>query len=90
MALNEADKESFDKIREKHEAKRIKAKEKLEEKKEAGELPKFLIEREPTGLLRVRFEKGGRLPDRLNMAFTSHVALKNAVVSQYGTDEPIR
>lgn len=90
MAFANSDKETFDKIREKHAAKREKAKEKLEEKKESGELPKLLIEREPTGLIRVRFEKGGRLPDRLQTAFTSTLALKNAVISQYGTDEPLR
>ena len=90
MAFSNSDKETMDAIREKSAARKEKAKEKLEEKKVSGELPKLLVERTNTGLLTVRYEKGGRLPDILQTTFTSHLALKNAVMAQYGTDEPIR
>jgi hypothetical protein len=75
-------------VREKHAAKQEAAKQKYEAHKSAvanGD-KKLLIERMPDGLMYVKFEGGGQLPDILKGKFTSLERIKQLVVAKYGDE----
>ena len=80
--------EIIDRVREKHKAKQEARKEKYEEHKaavESGE-KKLIVEKLPTGLLTVKFEGGGMLPEVLKGKFTSIERIRQLVIAKYGDE----
>jgi len=80
--------EGVDKIREKHKAKQDAAKEKYEAHKAAieNDEKKLLVETTPTGMLYVKFEGGGMLPECLKGKFTSVERIRQLCIAKYGKD----
>lgn len=82
------DTEAIDKIREKHRLKQEVVKAKREEHKQAVESgeKKLLLETTPTGMLYVKFEGGGALPEVLQGRFTSVERIRQICMAKYGRD----
>ena len=79
-------------IREKHKERQEAKKEKYEAHKaavESGE-KKLVVDRLPNGLMTVRFDGGGQLPEVLKGKFTSIERIKQLVKAKYGTVEMLQ
>lgn len=64
------DKTAYDKVMEKHQEKKIAAKERKEERVESGIVNKLAIDRTPMGLYQARYSMRGQVPDELKGLFT--------------------
>lgn len=64
------DKSVYDKVMEKHQEKKLAAKERKEERAESGIVNKLVIERTPMGLYSCRYSMRGQVPDELKGLFT--------------------
>lgn len=63
-------KEVFDRVMERAAEKKQAAKERKEEREEAGIINKLIIERTPVGLYQARYSMRGQVPDDLKGLFT--------------------
>lgn len=61
---------AYDKVMEKHQEKKLAAKERKEERAESGIVNKLVIERTPMGLYSCRYSMRGQVPDELKGLFT--------------------
>ena len=64
------DKTAYDKVMEKHQEKKLAARERKEEREESGIVNKLTIERTPMGLYQARYSMRGPVPDELKGLFT--------------------
>ena len=64
------DKTAYDKVMDKHQEKKLAAKERKEEMADAGIVNKLAIDRTPMGLYLARYTMRGQVPDELKGFFT--------------------
>ena len=64
------DKTAYDKVMEKHQEKKLAAKERKEEREETGIVNKLAIDRTPMGLYQARYSSRGQVPDERKGLFT--------------------
>ena len=64
------DKTAYDRVMDKHQEKKLAAKERKEEMAESGIINKLAIDRTPMGLYQARYTMRGQVPDELKGLFT--------------------